>query len=55
MQRDRRKEMEKTGTSWTPIWFEKRDDPYDDAKEAWRYKGDYWESRGLFKNIPELW
>ncbi|KAH6599613.1 hypothetical protein BASA50_002955 [Batrachochytrium salamandrivorans] len=53
-QRETRRLMEAEGLEWTPQWFEVRKDEHSEGGRAWRYKGDYFESRGKFDNPMDL-
>jgi hypothetical protein len=53
-QRESRKEMEARGERWTPRFFELVESPDSETGQSWVYKGGYWESRGAFKNEPDL-
>ncbi|KAH6585265.1 hypothetical protein BASA60_000628 [Batrachochytrium salamandrivorans] len=53
-QRETRRLMEAEGLEWTPQWFEVRKDEHSEGGRAWRYKGDYFESRGQFDNPMDL-
>ncbi|KAK9767065.1 Oxysterol-binding protein 3, variant 2 [Basidiobolus ranarum] len=57
LQRERRKQMEAAGETWTPQWFEKRADPHSPEHESWQYTGGYWEARaqGTPPSKVELW
>ncbi|KAJ3148513.1 Oxysterol-binding protein- protein 3 [Geranomyces michiganensis] len=50
-QRNYRKELEMAGKSWTPQWFT----PAAGAADQWKYKGGYWEKRGRFEKVIDLW
>ncbi|KAI9008250.1 Oxysterol-binding protein-domain-containing protein [Gaertneriomyces semiglobifer] len=51
-QREYRKVLEQRGEKWTPQWFDVKSEGGD---QVWRYKGGYWEERGHFKKVIELW
>ena len=48
-QRDSRKEMEKTGSTFGPVWFTLHN-------EEWVYKDNYWQAKasGEFHNLPDI-
>jgi hypothetical protein len=53
-QREVRKNLEASGKKWIPVWFERYEDSFSETKFSWKYKGGYWESRGDFKNLPDV-
>jgi hypothetical protein len=53
-QRDARKVMEAQGEKWSPRFFELQSNSDSETGQSWMYKGGYWESRGMFKNEPDL-
>ncbi|KAJ3196648.1 hypothetical protein HK101_008225 [Irineochytrium annulatum] len=60
-QRDYRKKLEGEGKKWTPQWFELVPGEAEDGDGAtggngvWRYKGGYFEKRGAFEKVIDLW
>eukprot|EP00730_Choanoeca_flexa_P013635 TRINITY_DN5542_c0_g1_i1.p1 TRINITY_DN5542_c0_g1~~TRINITY_DN5542_c0_g1_i1.p1 ORF type:complete len:735 (+),score=177.05 TRINITY_DN5542_c0_g1_i1:47-2206(+) len=44
-QRYRRRQYEKTKTSWSPRWFELRPDPIQQGRQTHQYKGGYFEAK----------
>jgi hypothetical protein len=53
-QRETRKIMEAAGKQWVPRWFEPVKDSNTETGQAWVYKGGYWESRGRFQPVPDI-
>lgn len=53
-QRARRKEMEAAGVKWKPQWFRSVKDACSSSGQSWQYDGNYWESRGAFKGVSEI-
>ena len=57
-QRTYLKSLREQGEKWTPKWFENRSGGYE-AEDAegmkWAYKGGYFEQRGNFGEVLNLW
>lgn len=57
-QRERRKQYQLKGQTWSPLWFEMKPDKYSTAGQSWQYKGGYWEARDLGQwpnEMLQLW
>ncbi|TPX62431.1 hypothetical protein SpCBS45565_g07040 [Spizellomyces sp. 'palustris'] len=54
-QRDHRKMLESRGEQWHPQWFDLRPEEYSNGNRSWHYKGGYWEARGKFEKVLDLW
>jgi hypothetical protein len=53
LQRERRKQMEADNITYAPKWF--KESKNNEGETVWVYAGGYFEQRGAFKDLLNLW